>query len=80
MARHELRLPPMDIEPPILAGVWLVRRRQRVCEGQPLLEIVTEAAVVDLSAPVEGRLVDRLVEEDDLLQTGQLLAVIESAE
>ena len=80
MARYEVRLREMDVSGPVVAGLWLARRNEQVTEGQPLLEILAGAAVVDLPSPIDGRLIVRCVEEDDPLETGQVLAVIESVE
>ncbi len=80
MARCEVRLPELGVGQAAVAGIWLVRRGERVSEGQPLLEVTAAAAVVDLPAPVDGRLVARLVEEDEAVEVGQVLALIESDE
>ena len=79
MPRRELILPELGIDDqPIAVSLWLVNRGSRVAEGDPVLEVLAGAATVDLSAPVDGVLVERLVEEDDTLSVGQRLAVIKS--
>jgi len=79
MTRHEVILPDLDIDDqPISAGLWLVERGGRVAAGDQLLEILAGSVVLDLAAPADGVLAEKLVEEDSPLQTGQRLAVIES--
>jgi len=79
MARHDLFLPDLGLgDQPIAAGLWLVAEGRRVSAGEPVLEIVAGSVVVDLPAPVDGLLVETLVDEDMALQPGQRLAVIES--
>jgi pyruvate/2-oxoglutarate dehydrogenase complex dihydrolipoamide acyltransferase (E2) component len=81
MPRHDLLLPDLGLAGrPVRAGLWLVARGSRVTEGDPMLEVVGGSLVVDLPAPVDGLLVDILVDEDQPLEVGQLLAVILSDE
>ncbi len=78
-ARYELTLPDLGIEQgPITVGLWLVESGSRVAEGDPLLEILAGPAVIDLPSPGDGLLVQRLADEDEAVEVGQLLAVIES--
>ena len=79
MTRHEVILPDLGLDnQPVSAGLWLVQQGRRVAAGDQLLEILAGSVVLDLSAPADGVLTERLVEEDSPLQTGQRLAVIES--
>jgi len=78
MNRHELTLPDLGTgELPITVAVWLVRRGEQVSEGDPLLEVLVGSATVDLPSPKHGVLVELLVEEDERIEVGQLLAVLE---
>jgi pyruvate dehydrogenase E2 component (dihydrolipoyllysine-residue acetyltransferase) len=61
----------------ILAGSWLAEPGSTVIEGDRLLEIVAGSVTVDLPSPASGILIELLVEEDDELEVGQTLAVIE---
>ncbi len=61
---------------PVLASVWLVEVGTTVTEGDRLLEVVAGSVTVDLPSPVSGVLVETLVDEDDRLETGQLLAIV----
>jgi pyruvate/2-oxoglutarate dehydrogenase complex dihydrolipoamide acyltransferase (E2) component len=81
MTRHEVILPDLGLDnQPISAGLWLVERGRRVAAGDQILEILAGSVVLDLSAPADGVLREKLVEEDSPLQTGQRLAVIESGD
>ncbi|OHB66837.1 MAG: hypothetical protein A2V70_03925 [Planctomycetes bacterium RBG_13_63_9] len=72
-------MPELGIEDqPIVVSLWLVEQGSRVAEGEPLLEVLAGPATVDLPAPADGVLIEKLVEEDDPLVVGQRLAVIES--
>ncbi len=62
------------------ASIWLVKRGDEVTEGDRLLEILADGVTVDLPAPCSGRLVKTMVAEDDRLDVGQLLGVIEMTE
>lgn len=81
MSRHDLILPDLGLEgQPIVASLWLVKPGRRVHEGEQLLEVLAGSAVVDLPSPADGVLVETLVAEDEPLQPGQRLAVIDSDE
>jgi pyruvate/2-oxoglutarate dehydrogenase complex dihydrolipoamide acyltransferase (E2) component len=78
MRRYELTLPDLGIRGPTTVSLWLVEPGNPVAEDQPVVEIVAGDAVVDLPAPAAGRLAQVLVAEDDPVEVGQVLAVIES--
>ena len=79
MPRRELILPDLGLDDqPITVSLWLVKRGTRVAAGDPVLEVLAGPATFDLPAPIDGVLVERLVEEDETLVVGQRLAVIES--
>ena len=76
MSRCELVLPNLELEPPITLSLWLIGRRRRVVQGEPIAEVLADSVVVDLPAPVDGVLEEILVDEDEPIQVGQVLAVI----
>jgi pyruvate/2-oxoglutarate dehydrogenase complex dihydrolipoamide acyltransferase (E2) component len=79
MARVEVRLPDLGMPgQPIRLTVWLAARGSRVQRGEPLLEITAGAVTVDLPAPVSGLLAERLAAEDDLMEPGAPVAIIET--
>ena len=59
-------------------SVWLVAEGQPVVEGDRVVELVCGGATVDLEAPVTGRLVRQLVEEDEPVTPGLPLAEFEA--
>jgi pyruvate/2-oxoglutarate dehydrogenase complex dihydrolipoamide acyltransferase (E2) component len=79
MPRIELRLPDLGVDDqPISLSNWLVPRGALVEAGEPLAEILAGPATVDLPSPAAGVLINRLVDVDEPLSVGQVLAVIES--
>jgi 2-oxoglutarate dehydrogenase E2 component (dihydrolipoamide succinyltransferase) len=78
MSRYELSLPDLGIDDqPITVSSWLVKRGTRITEGEPVLEVLCGGITVDLPATSQGVLVEKLVADDEVLQIGQSLAVIE---
>ncbi len=61
---------------PIFASIWFRQDGEQVVEGERILEIVAGNAVIDLPAPANGVLIEQLIEEEDLLEIGQLLGRI----
>lgn len=77
--KHYLTLPDLGLAGrPVKASLWLVRRGTRVVEGDALLEVLAGEATVDLPAPASGVLVRKLVEENDTLEVGQRLAIVDA--
>ena len=77
--RYELTLPDLGMEQgPITVGLWLVEPGTWVAEGDPVLEILAGPAVIDLPSPGDGLLIERLADEEEPIEVGQLLAVIEA--
>ena len=79
MPRIELCLPELGLDhQPITLSVWLVPRGTRVTAGERVAEVLAGPATIDLPSPVDGVLVERLVDEDEPIVVGQALAVFES--
>jgi pyruvate/2-oxoglutarate dehydrogenase complex dihydrolipoamide acyltransferase (E2) component len=79
--RCELLLPDLGLDDqPIAVSLWLVEIGSPVAEGVPLVEVLAGSAVIDLPAPADGTLLETLVAEDEPLEPGQVLAVIECEE
>lgn len=62
---------------PIALSLWLVPEGAEVVEGDRVVELVVGAATIDLEAPVSGRLVLQLVDEDANVAVGTALAEFE---
>jgi pyruvate dehydrogenase E2 component (dihydrolipoamide acetyltransferase) len=56
---------------------WLVQVGQVVAEGDSLLSVETDKAVVSVPAPVAGTVLELLVPEESEVTTGQPIAVFE---
>jgi pyruvate/2-oxoglutarate dehydrogenase complex dihydrolipoamide acyltransferase (E2) component len=79
--RHQVVAPDLGLgDTPVAASLWLAAVGRPVAEGEPVLELVAGDVTFDLPAPVSGVLAERRVEEDDLVQVGQVLGVIIAAE
>jgi len=63
---------------PVRLSLWLVPEGADVLEGDRVAELLVGGATVDLEAPVTGRLVVQLVDEDDPLTPGAVIAEFEA--
>jgi pyruvate/2-oxoglutarate dehydrogenase complex dihydrolipoamide acyltransferase (E2) component len=80
MPRVEIRLPDLGLnDQPITLSAWLVPRGARVTAGERVAEILAGPATVDLPSPVDGVVLRRMVDADESIVVGQLLAVIETS-
>jgi len=79
MARYEFRLPDIG-EGLAEAEVarWLVAIGDRVTEDQPVVEMMTDKATVELPAPGTGVIVEQVAAEGDVVKTGSVLYVLET--
>ena len=79
MARYEFRLP--DIGEGLAeaeVSKWLVSVGDQVNEDQPVVEMMTDKATVELPSPGTGVVVERLAAEGDVVKTGAVLYVLET--
>ena len=79
MARFEFRLP--DIGEGLAeaeVAKWLVAVGDRVAEDQPVVEMTTDKATVELPSPGAGVVVEQRAAEGDVVKTGAVLYVIET--
>ncbi len=79
MARFEFRLP--DIGEGLAeaeVAKWLVATGDRVTEDQPVVEMTTDKATVELPSPGAGVVVEQRAAEGDVVKTGAVLYVIET--
>lgn len=76
---YQFRLP--DIGEGIVEGEvvrWLVRIGDEIKEDQPMVEVMTDKATVEIPSPVKGRVVEQGGNEGDVVQVGSVLVVIET--
>ena len=75
-----LILPDLGLDDqPIALSMWLAKEGARVAQGDPVVEILAGSVTVDLPAPADGILVEKLVAQGESLAIGQRLAVIEES-
>lgn len=81
MSRHIVKLPDLGegtVSSEIVA--WHVKVGDRVAEDQPMVEMSTDKAVVEMPAPVAGRVVSLGGQPGDHIAVGAELIVLETAE
>ena len=59
---------------------WHVEVGEQVRKDDPLVEMATDKAVFDVPSPLSGRVVEILVQEDDVVKVGDKIAAIETSE
>ena len=62
---------------PLTLSLWLVPPGTRVEAGDRVAELVAGGVTIDLEAPVSGRLAAQLVDEDDAVAAGTVIAEFE---
>ncbi len=78
-AAHPLIVPDVGaVGMPLAVSLWLVPEGAVVLEGDRVVELVCGGATLDLEAPVSGRLVRQLVDEDAPVTAGTVIAEFES--
>ena len=79
-ARVPIRVPELGLDHAnVSLSLWLVRLGATVEAGDRVVEVLTGEAVVDLPAPVRGRLAEKLVAENSPIETGQILGWVQPA-
>src|SRR5262249_27846475 len=61
---------------PVTLSLWYADLGERVFEGDRLVEVLVGGATFDVSAPVTGRLAEKSVRPDQMVQPGQVLGLI----
>ena len=77
---YEFKLP--DIGEGVVEGEvvrWLVKEGDQVREDQPLVEVMTDKATVEIPAPRAGRVAERMYAEGQICPVGKVLVTIEVA-
>jgi pyruvate/2-oxoglutarate dehydrogenase complex dihydrolipoamide acyltransferase (E2) component len=76
--KHEIRVRDVDGEnPEVFVSQWLKNEGDEVAEGEPLVEVMTDKASYEIESPVSGTVTEKLVAEEERVQPGQVMAVIE---
>jgi pyruvate/2-oxoglutarate dehydrogenase complex dihydrolipoamide acyltransferase (E2) component len=78
--RVPLVVPDLGVrDGPVAVSLWLVPQGAAVMAGDRVVELVAGGATVDLEAPVAGRLVAQLADEDEPVAAGRVVAEFEAA-
>jgi pyruvate/2-oxoglutarate dehydrogenase complex dihydrolipoamide acyltransferase (E2) component len=64
---------------PLRLSLWLVPEGAEVLAGDRVVELLAGGATIDLESPVAGRLVAQLVDEDEAVTPGMVIAEFEAA-
>ena len=79
MAKFELILPKMgESVAEATLTTWLKEVGDTIELDEPVLEIATDKVDSEVPSEVEGVLVEKLFEVDDVIQVGQTIAIIET--
>jgi pyruvate dehydrogenase E2 component (dihydrolipoamide acetyltransferase) len=79
--RYEMKMPDVATnDSPVRVNRWLVSPGQSVRRGQPLVEVETDKAAVEIESVRDGVLLEVLVEAGKAASLGDVIAVIETAE
>jgi pyruvate dehydrogenase E2 component (dihydrolipoamide acetyltransferase) len=79
--RFEMKMPDVATnDSPVRIVRWMAARGERVRRGQPLVEVETDKATVEIESVRDGMLAEIAVEVGGTAGTGDLIAVIETAE
>ena len=79
MARVELRMPELGNEiTEAMIDAFLKSAGDKVSEGEEIVTITTPKVTMDLEAPASGTVLEVLVDEDDIVAVGTVLAIIET--
>lgn len=79
MARFELKLPKMgESVAEATLTAWLKEVGDTIELDEPVLEIATDKVDSEVPSEVEGILVEKLYEVDDVIQVGATIAIIET--
>ncbi|MDR4509355.1 MAG: biotin/lipoyl-binding protein [Candidatus Brocadiaceae bacterium] len=55
---------------------WYIEEDEEVEEGDDLVEMITEKATFNVTAPVSGKLVDIFAQEGDIVKVGDVIAIV----
>ena len=79
MAKFELKLPKMgESVAEATLTAWLKDVGDKIDADEPVLEIATDKVDSEVPSEVEGVLIQKLFEVDDVIEVGQTIAIIET--
>jgi len=82
MALIEVTVPPVgdeenEVEEAVVS-FWYSDEGDDVKEGDDLVEVVTDKADFRIPSPATGKLIEKKVNEDDVVNVGDVVAIIET--
>jgi len=82
MALIEVTVPPVgdeenEVEEAVVS-FWYSEEGDDVKEGDDLVEVVTDKADFRIPSPATGKLIEKKVDEDDVVNVGDVVAIIET--
>jgi pyruvate/2-oxoglutarate dehydrogenase complex dihydrolipoamide acyltransferase (E2) component len=81
MMKLKIKMPDLSAnEAEIRIVQWLVEPGQSVKRGDPLLEVETDKATMEVEAVANGVLVETCAGADENVAVGQIIAVLEVSE
>jgi pyruvate/2-oxoglutarate dehydrogenase complex dihydrolipoamide acyltransferase (E2) component len=82
MADFKVKLPTLGDDAPDEATLsfYYVEEGSEVTKDDDFCEMVTDKATFNVPSPVTGTVKSLAVEEDDIVEVGGLLAIVETAE
>jgi len=77
--KYELTLPSLgdDAGDEATVSFFYFEEGQEVKEEESIVEMVTDKATFDVPCPKKGTVVEKLVEEDDVVKVGQPIAILD---
>lgn len=79
--RRQLTVPELGLDDaPLMLSLWLVPPGALVLAGDRVAELAAGGVTIDLEAPVSGRLIAQLADEDETVAAGRVIAEFEVAE
>ena len=75
MAEVEVKLPPLgeDAGEEARVSFWYVDVGEEVEKDDDLVQLITDKATFDIPSPADGKVVERVADEDAEVKVGQVL-------
>jgi pyruvate/2-oxoglutarate dehydrogenase complex dihydrolipoamide acyltransferase (E2) component len=81
MAQHRIKVPASgQTAAQITVVEWFVKAGETISEGEDLVAVEVEKVDIVIPSPVSGTLVSVFSQADDVVEAGDVLCVIESAD
>ncbi len=79
MPQTQIRIPKLGMDTAeALLGKWLVQVGDPIQKGTPLVELESEKVVFEHQSEVDGRLIEILVPEGQMVPVGEVIALAET--